>query len=177
MNTTTLEGPLPQSAAEARFRSLLEQYSAPIARLAAAYEPNRADREDLVQDVWLALWRALPAFRGECSERTFIYRIAHNRAIAHAGRRRSAVADLEEAADLPHPSPTSEQVLDMAQQRARLLAAIQRLPILQREVVTLSLEDLSHAEIADVLGISENNVAVRLTRARAELIQRMGASR
>jgi RNA polymerase sigma-70 factor (ECF subfamily) len=87
------------------------------------------------------------------------------------------VADLDAAAELPHPSPSSEQLLDMAQERARLLAAIQRLPILQREVVTLSLEDLSHAEIADVLGISENNVAVRLTRARAELIQRMGARR
>jgi RNA polymerase sigma-70 factor (ECF subfamily) len=177
MNTATLEAPLPRPAAEARFRALLEQYSAPIARLAAAYEPNRANREDLVQDVWLALWRALPAFRGECSERTFIYRIAHNRAIAHASRRRSVVADLEEAADLPHPSPTSEELLGMAQERARLLAAIQQLPILQREVVTLSLEDLSHSEIADVLGISENNVAVRLTRARAELIQRMGARR
>jgi RNA polymerase sigma-70 factor, ECF subfamily len=57
----------------------------------------------------------------------------------------------------------------MTRQRDRLRSAVQRLPLAYRQVVMLMLEDLSHAEIADVLGITESNVAVRLNRARKAL--------
>ncbi|MFO1407280.1 MAG: RNA polymerase sigma factor [Steroidobacteraceae bacterium] len=156
-------------AHHALFGELLERYQAPIARLAGAYEPRRADREDLVQDIWLALWRALPGFRGECSERTFVYRIAHNRAITHAGRRQPDMAGLDEAPELPDPTPAAEAVVGAHERHARLLAALRRLPLIQRETVTLCLEGLSHRDVADVLGTTPANVAVRLSRARAEL--------
>jgi RNA polymerase sigma-70 factor (ECF subfamily) len=55
------------------------------------------------------------------------------------------------------------------EQRAQLLSALQSLPLPMRQVLTLSLEDLSRAEIADILGISENNATVRLSRARRAL--------
>jgi DNA-directed RNA polymerase specialized sigma24 family protein len=71
MNTQTLERSVADARSEARFASLLELYRAPIARLAAAYERHRADQEDLVQEIWFAVWRDLPTFRGDCSERTF----------------------------------------------------------------------------------------------------------
>jgi RNA polymerase sigma-70 factor (ECF subfamily) len=174
MTTATLGTTVAQPGLDTRFHELLGRYQAPVTRLASAYEPNRADREDLVQDIWLGIWRALPGFRAECSERTFVYRVAHNRAITHVSRRRPVTTDLEDALDVPHPAPAADQEMTAAQERDRLLAAVQRLPLVQREVVTLSLEGLPHREIAQVLGITENNVAVRLNRARAQLACELG---
>jgi RNA polymerase sigma-70 factor (ECF subfamily) len=174
MNAQTLEHPVADSRLDARFASLLEQYRAPIARLAAAYERQRADREDLVQEIWFAVWRALPAFRGDCSERTFLYRIAHNRALTHAARRRPPATDLEEALDVPDPQAATERDVQASDERARLLAAVRQLPPLQREVVLLTLEGLPQRDIAEVLGITTVNVAVRLSRARSELTRRLG---
>lgn len=174
MNARTLEQPVADARLDARFARLLEQYRAPIARLAAAYERQHADREDLIQEIWFAVWRALPAFRGDCSERTFLYRIAHNRALTHATRRRPPAADLEEALDLPDPHAATERDAQARDERERLLAAVRALPPLHREVVLLTLEGLPQRDIAEVLGITAVNVAVRLSRARSELTRRLG---
>lgn len=177
MNHTTAAMPdihAPPNTLDRRFDELVRNYRAPLTRLACAYEANPADRQDLLQDIWFALWRALPRFRGECSERTFVYRVAHNRAITHATRRRLDTTDLERTVDIAHPAPHAEHTLAAAQARALLLDAVRRLSLSQRETVTLCLEGLTHREIAQVLGTSENNVAVRLARARAELTRLLG---
>ena len=62
---------------------MLTEHDAAIRRLIASYERDPSRRQDLVQDIWLAVWQALPRFRDECSERTFVFRIAHNRAVSH----------------------------------------------------------------------------------------------
>ena len=149
--------------------SLLRAYEPALRRLAASYERDAAAREDLVQDILFAVFRALPAWRRECSERTFIYRVAHNRAISHLASRRLPLENLESAASVPDPAPLPEQVAAASQERDALLAALRRLPIAQRQLLTMALEGLTPREIAEVLGVTENNVAVRLTRARAAL--------
>src|SRR5262245_60227276 len=73
---------------EARFAELMEAYARPIRRLCAAYGPGAADREDLWQDIFLAVWRALPGYRGDASARTWLYRIAHNVALTWQARNR-----------------------------------------------------------------------------------------
>jgi RNA polymerase sigma factor (sigma-70 family) len=70
--------------------------------------------------------------------------------------------------------PNPEEALSTEQQGQRLLDAVQRLPVNQRQVVTLMLEGLSYADIADVLGLTETNVGARLTRARQTLRQLLG---
>lgn len=70
--------------AEERFTRIMREYGPAWSRLAFGYEKGEAAREELVQEIALAVWQALPHFRGECSERTFIYRIAHNRGLTHA---------------------------------------------------------------------------------------------
>ena len=67
-----------------------------------------------------------------------------------------------------------EMSLGQAQDSARLLQAVQRLPLIQRQVIVLALEDMDYQEIASVLGISETNVGVRLNRARTTLKRLMG---
>ena len=169
LSVNTLSG----AAVEQRFRELLQEHGAALARLAASYTRTVSDRDDLLQEIAIALWRALPRFRGECSERTFLFRIAHNRCLAHISRRRPGLAvDLdEEQIDPADPRPSAEAQLSRDQQSERLVQAVRRLPIIYRQVITLTLEGLSYKDIAHVLGISESNVGVRLNRARQILRQ------
>jgi RNA polymerase sigma factor (sigma-70 family) len=155
-----------------RFDRILRQHGAALSRVASGYEKVAGARDELVQEIALAIWRALPHFRGECSERTFIYRIAHNRGLTHACRRQPADQRLDE---LPKPlepidpRPHPEELVSISHQRDRLRSAIQRLPLAYRQVIMLTLEELSQAEIGEVLGITENNVGVRLNRAKKAL--------
>jgi RNA polymerase sigma-70 factor (ECF subfamily) len=160
----------PSESREERCLRLLREHDRPLRRIVSSYERDRGRQQDLVQDIWLAVWQALPRFRGECSERTFVFRIAHNRAISHIdySQRRRADA-LEDDAAFAAPGPDPEQSLSARQRQERLRAAVQQLPLGSKQVVVLTLEGMSQAEVAEIVGISVNNVAVRLTRARAAL--------
>ena len=149
---------------------MLEEFGPSLDRLAAAYESEPAERDDLLQEISFALWRALPSFRGECSERTFVYRIAHNRGLTHRARRRLRDTEPLEAVEVvADPRADPEQVTIRNLTRERLQAVVRRLPEGARQVVILSLSGLGAAEIGEVLGITENNAAVRLSRARRAL--------
>ncbi len=156
---------------DARYDQILQREGAALRRVAAAYEADPTRREDLFQEICLAIWQALPRFRGESSERTFIFRIAHNRGLTHRSRRPAASADLEEAAAVADPLPGPEAAAGEAQRRERLRSAVLSLPLEPRQVISLTLEGLTPKEIAEVLGITENNTAVRLSRARRALRQ------
>ncbi len=154
-----------QSPREARFEQLLDTYAPAIRRLCSAHRRVPADRQDLFQEIAVALWTALPRFRGDSSERTWLYRIAHNIALTDTARRqhkRSREAPFDE----DPPITTSDGA-----RRADLLAAVSRLDPIEREVALLYLEGLTAHEIGDVLGITEGNAAVRLTRLRQRLIR------
>jgi RNA polymerase sigma factor (sigma-70 family) len=162
---------------EEQFDRILNQHGPAISRLAFGYEAVASVREELVQEIALAIWQALPHFRGECSERTFVFRIAHNRGLSHAWKRRPPLQpldDLEESQQPIDPRPQPEEQAAQIHQRARLMSAIQSLPVTLRQMMVLMLEDLSHAEIAEVMGITENNVAVRMNRARKALKDALG---
>lgn len=152
-----------------RFEALIAEHHAMVARICASHESDPELARELGQEVWLAVWRALPAFRGEASERTFVARIAQFRAVSHvAARVRLPAGDALDPA-LPAPEPLPDGQVIAASQRARLLEAVRRLPIAYRDPVILTLEDFTPAEIADVLGVKANVVSIRLTRARALL--------
>lgn len=163
----------------AEFDRIMRQYGPALARVAGSYEVVASRREELVQDMALAIWQSLPRFRRECSERTFIYRIAHNRGLTHAWRRPPVHDELEalpEAEQPVDPRPRPEEVVSEMHRRSQLIRAIQKLPLVHRQVIALMLEDLGQAEIGEVLGITENNAAVRMSRARRALREAMGES-
>lgn len=162
---------------ETQFTRILREYGGAMSRLAFSYEAVASVREELVQDIALAIWQALAHFRGDCSERTFVYRIAHNRGLTHVARRRppyQPLNELEESEQPVDPRPHLDEQVARTDQRARLMSAIQSLPLTHRQTIVLALEGLSHAEIAEVMGITENNVAVRLTRIRKALKDALG---
>ena len=170
---------------ETLYDRLLREHGAALSRVAGSYEADPSLRDDLFQEICLALWRALPSFRGDSSERTFAFRIAHNRGLSHGWRhqRRSQVEgtalddrSTEDPGRHDDPrladhrrNPEAEAVAGDRQRRLR--RAILGLPIAARQVLTLTLEGLPQREIGEVLGISESNVAVRLHRARKALRQ------
>ena len=154
---------------EEQLGRLLVENRAALSRFAASYARSIGDRDDLLQEIAMALWRALPSFRDECSERTFVFRIAHNRCMTHLSRRRVNVSLDEAEIDVEDPTANAEAALSEEQERQRLLAAVRDLPAIHREVLVLALEGMGYREIADVVGISESNVGVRLKRARDRL--------
>ncbi|GAB2512566.1 RNA polymerase sigma factor [Microbulbifer agarilyticus] len=155
------------------FQQLVDECGGGIARVAGSYVRNRAEQEDLVQEIWMAIWRALPNFRGDSSLRTFVYRIAHNRSVTQLVRRRdTGDSDLLESVCDERPGP--EGSLIQARDAERLMRAVAQLPLGMRQVLSLRFEGLSYSEISEVLGISESNVAVRLNRARERLNTKLG---
>ena len=148
---------------------VLREHGAALRRVARIYEWDAARQDDLFQDICVAIWRALPSFRGESSERTFVFRIAHNRGVTHRARRAPAAMPLDDAAHVAQASPDLDVAIYRQQQRAALAAAVNQLPVTLAQVLTMTLEGLSHREIAEVLGTTENNVAVRATRARSRI--------
>lgn len=161
-----------RKALERQYAEIWEQFGAGLSRLAASYEAQPPAREDLLQDIRMAIWLALPKFRSESSIRTFVFRIAHNRALAHVWKRRDAesIDELEIADTAGDPEQATIAKLDSE----RLQSAIRTLPDPMKQVITLALEDIPYREIAEILGTTENNVAVRLNRARGLLRQKLG---
>jgi RNA polymerase sigma-70 factor (ECF subfamily) len=160
---------------EREYEQLWRDHGASLTRLASSYELNAHAREDLLQEIRLAIWVALPRFRGESSLRTFLFRIAHNRALTHVWRRKRSISS-EDSAETVDKRLGPEAAAIRAVNCSHLTEAIRQLPLPFRQVITLSLEDLSHTEIASVLGINENNVAVRMNRARKLLREKLEES-
>ena len=128
-----------------------------------------------MQEIALGLWTALPKFRGDASERTWLYRVAHNTAISfvtnrqrRAGREQSGMVDNLPALTV---SPESNAIDD--QQRDRLWAAVEDLSLTDRQILTLYFEGLSAAEIEGVTGLSAGSVSTRLSRVRQRLVARV----
>jgi RNA polymerase sigma-70 factor (ECF subfamily) len=158
-----------------QLEQLLAEHGQALARLAATYEKRPSLRDELLQEFALAIWKALPAFRGECSTKTFVFRIATYRAMTHLSRRIPQAEMLEEADDLRHPDPGPEEVAMEGEESRQLMTAVMGLPLGLRQVISLALEGFNHREIGDVLGLTESNVAVRMHRGKERLKSLLGA--
>ncbi len=156
---------------DTQFRQLHDAHADALWRIAGAYARTRPDREDLFQEMLLQVWRALPSFRGDAAERTWMTRIALN--VALGAVRHRAVRDTLDAPTAIEEAATSSigPLGDATRTDAleRLYIALRQLPEIDRALVVLSLEERPHAEIAEVLGLSVSNVGVRLHRARKAL--------
>jgi RNA polymerase sigma factor (sigma-70 family) len=148
---------------------VLRQYAPMCQRMAAGHEANPEAARDLAQDILVAVWRAWPAYRGLCSERTYVARIAQYRIATHIGRAvrepsRSPLTD-----DLVAQGPTPEDSVIRGDAYAYLAKEVRALPTSLREVAILMLEGFTQPEIAETLGITVNAVAIRASRARDQL--------
>lgn len=152
---------------------VLETYAPVIHRVAASYLPPGAAREDLEQDIAIAVMKAVASFRAEASMKTYVYRIAHNCGIDAIKRRK---VDGVEFDDARHRSgkPGPEQATLANERREQLAAAVRQLPLALRQPLILRLEGLAYKEIAEVLDLTTSHVGVLLHRAKKKLEDELG---
>lgn len=153
---------------------IIAAYGSGLARVASSYEADPALQEDLLQDILIAIHGALSSLKSLDSLAPFVFRIAHNRSVTHvmrqSARRKRELPDVvEEHAETP------EQLLLVDERSRMVTAAVRRLPLPYRQVMTLVLEELSYAEIAEALGLSVSNVGVRVNRAKTQLKELLDA--
>lgn len=130
------------------------------------------DRNDLLQEVMLAVWKSIPHFRGQAKPGTYLYRVCHNAALLWTRTQRNYRLRLQRFevsatifSQVPEVGPDSR-----ADDRlARLYAAIRTLKPLDRSLILLSLDGLSYREMAEVLGLSESHVGVKINRIKNQL--------
>jgi len=156
---------------ELRFRQWLGEHSGLLLKVVRSFAEGRSDQDDLFQEILLQVWLSLPGFREESKPTTWLYRVALNTALAwkrteKKRRRRQGSISIP---DVPAPGTQSAE----AEQNTRILdelyATIRKLPPTKRALVVLYLDGFSYREIAEVVGISESNVGVRLSRIKQEL--------
>jgi RNA polymerase sigma factor (sigma-70 family) len=152
----------------AELEQIVDAHGAMVRRIAKVYERDRTKVDELAQEIWIAVWQALPRLNNPATLKGYVARIAQNICVTHVRRaliRRTV--PLEDT--VPDPAATPDETAAQAIDLGRLLEAVRCLPENLKAVATLYLEDLSTQEIAQSLGITEVNVAVRLHRAKAAM--------
>lgn len=148
-----------------------------LARFLRGYERDSGRLEELHQELLLAIWQSLAGFRGECSLRTWVYRVAHNIGASHVARsvRRTGGECLElEAAELISDEQADISRVERNIDLVYILTLIHRLRPLDREVMLLYLEDIEAAAIGEITGLSARNVATKIHRIKALLSTQLG---
>jgi RNA polymerase sigma-70 factor (ECF subfamily) len=158
---------------ETRFRQLLSEQQDRIYRICCGYVRMEAERQDVFQEVLIQVWRGLDGFRGLSSIDTWVYRVTVNTCLGwlRGERRRTRVLEAGTVVDaLPGAADEMPDARLEREDDAQLLyACIGDLPVADRALISLHLEDLDTAAIAEVLGITEVNVRVKLHRIRKRL--------
>ena len=148
----------PRREREGRFLELADANRARIARIARAY--GGADWKDLEQEILLQIWKGLDSFAGRSAVHTWLYRVALNTALTWRRSAARAPVTVLQADAMPEPAGT-QQGRDPIAVLEEFMATLA--PV-DRAVLLLYLEDASYADIAEVTGLGESNVGVRLHR-------------
>ncbi|MGK9128420.1 sigma-70 family RNA polymerase sigma factor [Olivibacter sp. SA151] len=151
---------------EDQFLQLVSVHQGIIHKVCRLYRDTPPDREDLFQEIVFQLWRSIDDFRGQSKISTFIYRIALNTAIATFRTDRKNV--IRYVDQVPEMSPENEDRA-LADRKDRLMAAIKLLAEGDRAIIALVLDEYSYREIAEIIGITENNVCVRVSRIKDKI--------
>lgn len=160
-----------RSEQDERYSAAAAAHGPALQRLARATEANPERQRDLLQDMHVALWRSFAAFDGRCSVRTWVYRVAHNVAASHIDKERRlhrGAVTLDEIEHLGDGRSVSiEHETNDALNRLYALIAAMKHP--DRQILTLYLEGLDAAMIADIIGLSAGAIATRISRLKAHL--------
>lgn len=153
---------------ENRFINLINEHQGLIHKVCIMYESNPEVRNDLFQEIVLQLWKSFGTFRGEAKITTWMYRIALNTAIS--GYRKQVRKVQTEDLDEVHYNISEYHPTEDGEENAQKLQwAIRQLSEIERAMVMMALEEIPYEEIAETIGITQNNVRVRMNRIREKL--------
>jgi RNA polymerase sigma-70 factor, ECF subfamily len=158
------------------FMTWLGEHGSSVMKVARAYTLTSDECQDLAQEILLQAWRSLPNFEGKASAATWFYRVALQTAMNWHRKdkpRRSRQQPLLEVQTVVTEGCDSAEQAQQRETVEQLYQAIHQLPKNDAALVLLYLDELSYQEMAEVLGISESNVGVKLNRAKKALSELM----
>lgn len=153
---------------EQEFINLLQQHSGIIHKVLYLYVDDTEDKADLKQEIQLQAWKAKDRFRGDSTFSTWLYRVALNTVLTFQRKRKvkpTSLENIEVRQDLQESSERSDL----------LLRAIKNLTVIDKTIITLHLDDYDNGEIADITGLTKNNVGVKLHRIKEQLKKTLNA--
>lgn len=151
------------------FVKMIQQYEGTIFKIARLYIRTETDLNDMYQEIVLQLWKAFPSFQGKSSPGTWLYRVALNTAITYLKKRKRRVETVTLYEGIDQFRADEEQ--GVKSQITMLYEMVSKLDGLDKGLVLLYLENKSHQEIADIIGISVSNVGTRINRIKKKLKQ------
>ena len=156
-----------------RFEALLQQHRRIVFHVARMYAGHGDERHDLAQEICTQLWRAFAGYDAQRSFSTWMYRVALNVGISHLRRESGRARHVEPLDDELADSVEAAVAEEPDERLHELQALISQLDPLNRALVMLYLDERPYAEIADVLGLSESNVATKINRIKQRLREQM----
>ncbi|MDQ0476991.1 MULTISPECIES: RNA polymerase sigma factor [Chryseobacterium] len=147
------------------FDQLYKEFSARIYKLCLSYSGEKLFADDLHQETWISVWNSLPKFRNESKISTWIYRIAINTCLVGIKKQKNKA----ENSELILSKLVHEETYDNSKEINRLYECISKLKESERIIITLVLEEKPYEEIAEITGITENNLRVKIHRIKKEL--------
>ena len=151
---------------EKEFLEMIAAQQRTVFKVCYIYAKDQDDLNDLFQEVVLNLWKSFPRYRGDSKLSTWVYRIAMNTCITFLRRSNSRPQTIPMTAQVASTLEADEKT---AEQLKELYRLINQLGKLERALILLWLEERSYQEMADILGISKANVAVKLNRTKEKL--------
>jgi RNA polymerase sigma-70 factor (ECF subfamily) len=153
------------------FTKIIEDNKQRILRICRAYSHNIEDQKDLYQETALNIWKSLPSFRKEAMIGTWVYRVCLNVCMQHSLKLRTAKNKRVEIEGLKISDETTDMNnnLENKEKLESLYMCIAKLSEVEKSLILLFLEDLPYKMISDVTGITENHIAVKLSRIKKKL--------
>jgi RNA polymerase sigma-70 factor (ECF subfamily) len=145
----------------------VRQHKRTIYTVCYMFSRNKAEIDDLFQEILIRLWNGFDNYEGRSTEQTWIYRVALNTAINHDKKERRRIETVPLTVDIdPYEAddPKTQQIRE-------LYDRISRLDLIDRSLILLWLEGITYDEIGAIIGITPNNVGVRLGRIKEKLVK------
>ena len=150
------------------FLTTITQHQGMLHKLCRLYRDTLEDREDLFQEMIYQLWKSFPAFKGNAKISTWIYRIAVNTCLTYLrSEKRQAKEELTEQL----AETKREELSEKNEQVALLYKCISKLEESERIIITMVLDEVPYPEIAEISGISEGNLRVKIYRIKQKLTE------
>lgn len=164
---------------EDKFKRIIEENNSRIQSICRYYAPSPADQKDMYQEILINVWKSLDSFRGDSEIGTWIYRVAVNTSLNYAGK---SYKQMRLNVDIDSKS-VQKNLMDEStdslhdEQLNQLQTELNQLSVIDKALMGLVLQELSTKEIADVLGITEPNVRVKIHRVKEMLKEKKKGGR
>lgn len=154
------------------FETIYEKFSKPIFRLCMGYVNDEDLAKDLVQETFISVFQQLSIFRGEASVGTWVYRIASNICLKQINLEKRMPRSEIPYSMTDNDNDTLSEKIEKDKMTDFLYKCISELPETERIIISMELENVKQAEIAEILGISAGNVRIKIHRIKEKLTEK-----